>query len=38
MIGTAEAVNNKGESVFVDLETIYESALTLGKNITRAEY
>jgi hypothetical protein len=36
--GSAEAVNNKGESVFVDLETIYEAARTLGSNITRAEY
>ncbi|MEI7911837.1 MAG: hypothetical protein WCK77_19575 [Verrucomicrobiota bacterium] len=38
MTGVAVAVNNMGAIVCVDLETIYESALPLGLNITRAEY
>jgi len=36
--GWAEAVNSKGETVVVTLESIYESARTLGQNMTRAEY
>jgi hypothetical protein len=36
--GTATAVNSKGETVYVNLESIYESARTLGANITSAEY
>ena len=38
MTGFAVAVNSHGAFVVVDLETIYEAALTLGSNITRAEY
>jgi len=36
--GTAIAINNKGESVRVDLEAIYAAAAHLGKTITPAEY
>ena len=36
--GLAVAVNHKGECVRVDLNSIYEAALRLGPNITRAEY
>ncbi len=36
--GTAIAVNNRGETVFIDLDGIYHAAQTLGRNITRAEY
>jgi hypothetical protein len=34
--GTAIAVNNRGETVFIDLDGIYHAAQTLGQNITRA--
>jgi len=36
--GQAIAVNNKGKIRYVDLNTIYKRAMTLGKNITRAEF
>ena len=36
--GVAVAVNNKGQSVCVNLDDIYAAAGILGKNITRAEY
>ena len=36
--GTAEAVNNRGESVYLNLDSIYESARELGPHLTRAEY
>jgi hypothetical protein len=36
--GTATAVNSKGEIAHLDLDSIYELALVLGPNITRAEY
>jgi len=36
--GHAVAVNGKGETVRVDLESIYRKARKLGGNITRAEY
>ena len=34
----ATAVNNKGDTVRLSLESIYEAAQVLGPNITRAEY
>jgi hypothetical protein len=36
--GTATAVNSKGEIAHLDFDSIYELALVLGPNITRAEY
>lgn len=36
--GIAVAVNHKGESVRMDLNSIYEAASHLGPGITRAEY
>ena len=36
--GSAVAVNHKGETTSVDIEDIYQAALILGPNITRAEY
>lgn len=36
--GFAEAVNNKGETRFIALNSIYEIAKELGKNVTPAEY
>ncbi len=36
--GLAVAVNNKGRTVIVDLDSIYTAARKLGPNITRAEY
>ncbi len=36
--GSAVAVNNRGETVEVHLESIYEAARHLGGTITRAEY
>ncbi len=38
LTGDAVAVNNRGETVAVDLAQIYRQAATMGKNITRAEY
>ena len=38
LTGTAVAVNSKGETVMLDLTSIYEAANHLGTNITRAEY
>ena len=38
LTGTVLAINNKGETVSVNLESIYESARDLGCNITAAEY
>ncbi len=38
LTGTALAINNKGETVSVNLESIYEAAGVLGCNITAAEY
>ena len=38
LTGTVLAINNKGETVSVNLESIYESARDLGCNITVAEY
>ena len=36
--GTAVAVNNRGETVSIDLDLIYHAARGLGPNITLAEY
>jgi hypothetical protein len=36
--GWTVAYNNKGESVSINLEDIYEKAKTLGSNITHASY
>ena len=36
--GSAVAVNNKGKSVYVNIDSIYSKSRKLGKNITRAEY
>ncbi|MES2657195.1 MAG: hypothetical protein V4689_01185 [Verrucomicrobiota bacterium] len=36
--GTAVAVNNKGRTVRVNLESIYQAARRLGSNITEATY
>jgi len=36
--GFAIAINSRGEQVSVSLESIYDLAKTLGKNITKAEY
>ena len=36
--GSAVAVNHKGETTSVDIDDIYQAALVLGPNITRAEY
>jgi len=36
--GVAVAVNNKGRTVTVNLDSIYSAAQKLGSNITRAEY
>lgn len=38
VIGLAIAVNSEGKTVVVDICDIYESAKTLGDDITRAEY
>ena len=38
ILGGAIAVNCKNESVYISLDSIYEKAKHLGKNITRAEY
>lgn len=36
--GNAVAINNKGITVSVDLDRIYENAKLLGKHLTRAEH
>jgi len=36
--GSAVAVNHKGETAIVSIDDIYQAALKLGSNITRAEY
>ena len=36
--GTAVAVNSRGKTVSIDLDTSYDAARGLGPNITRAEY
>ena len=36
--GMAVAINNKGRTVRVNLDSIYTAARKLGSNITRAEY
>jgi hypothetical protein len=36
--GTAVAVNSRGRTATVSLDTIYRAARKLGPNITRAEY
>lgn len=38
LTGTAVALNNKGGTVRLNLESIYKSARKLGVNITRAAY
>lgn len=38
LIGWAAAVNSKGESVRINLASIYEAAESLGSTITKAEY
>ena len=35
---TATAVNNKGKTVSINLDTVYRSARKLGPKITRVEY
>lgn len=38
VLGSATAINNKGETRRVSLDLIYELAADLGSEITRAEY
>lgn len=38
LIGWAAAVNSKGETAYINLDSIYKVAETLGSTITRARY
>ena len=38
LVGYAEAINNQGEREEVTINDIYKKALSLGNNVTRAEY